>query len=229
MMEICELKHSDEKKWDEYVLKHPYSTFYHQIYWKNIVENSYGHKPYYLFAKDEDEIKGVFPLFLIKNLIFGTKLVSVPFAPYGGAISDNSVIEALLIEYGRKITDETSANYMELRNNVSRNVGLPCNDKYLTMILKLDKNPQLVWQRDFNNKIRNAAKKSLKSELEVSNSNVEDFYKLYSKNMRDLGSPSHSKEFFNNVILESGKLAEIIAVSHRGKPVSSAILFLFNL
>lgn len=227
-MEICELKYNDEKKWDEYVLKHPESTFYHQISWKNIVQNSYGHIPYYLLAKEGDKIKGVFPLFLMKNLIFGTKLVSVPFAPYGGAISDNSAIEDLLIGYGRKITDEISANYMELRNNVSKNLGLPCSDKYLTMILKLDKDPQLVWQRDFNNKIRNAAKKSLKSELEVSDSNVEDFYELYSKNMRDLGSPSHSKEFFNNVILESGKLAEIISVSHRGKPVSAAILLYFK-
>lgn len=117
---------------------------------------------------------------------------------------------------------------MELRNSVSKNVGLPFNDKYLTMILKLDKDPQLVWQRHFNNKIRNAAKKSLKSELEVSNGNIEDFYKLYSKNMRDLGAPPHSKEFFNNVILEFGKHAKVITILHKGKPVSSAILLCFR-
>ncbi len=83
-MEICELKNSDEKAWDEYVLNHPDSTFYHQTGWKHVVEKSYGHKPYYLLAKEDGVIKGVLPLFFMKSLLFGRKLVSLPFAPYGG-------------------------------------------------------------------------------------------------------------------------------------------------
>ncbi|MEA2075232.1 MAG: hypothetical protein U9O85_05815 [Euryarchaeota archaeon] len=35
-------------------------------------------------AKENGEIKGVLPLFLMKSMLFGKKLVSVPFAPYGG-------------------------------------------------------------------------------------------------------------------------------------------------
>lgn len=47
-------------------------------------EKTYKHKPIYIIAKEEGEIKRVLPLFLMRSLIFGKKLVSVPFAPSGG-------------------------------------------------------------------------------------------------------------------------------------------------
>jgi len=82
-MEIEELKKNDEFYWDEYVRKSDRSTFYHQIGWKNVIERSYKHKPIYLIAKDNGEIKGLLPLFLLQSRIFGNRLISVPFGPYG--------------------------------------------------------------------------------------------------------------------------------------------------
>lgn len=79
-MEIIELQKEEEKSRDEYVHKSNSSTFYHQIGWKNVVEKTYKHKPIYLIAKEEGEIKGVLPLFLMKSMFFSKKLVSVPFA-----------------------------------------------------------------------------------------------------------------------------------------------------
>ncbi len=109
-MEIFELKNSNEKAWDEYVFNHPNSTFYHQIGWKNVVEKRYGHKPYYLLAKEDGEIKGVLPLFLMKSLLFGRKLVSVPSAPYGGACADSRTIEKALVEEVKWITSGERRN-----------------------------------------------------------------------------------------------------------------------
>jgi len=73
-MEVYELEREDEKAWDEYVYNSNSATFYHQIGWRNVVEKTYRHKPIYLLAKEEE----------MRSLIFGKKLVSVPFAPYGG-------------------------------------------------------------------------------------------------------------------------------------------------
>jgi len=71
-------------------------------------------------------------------------------------------------------------------------------------------------------------RKSLKSELEISNGSIEDFYKLYSKNMRDLGTPTHSKEFFDHVISEFGEKANILVVVYKSEPVAAAILLCFK-
>jgi hypothetical protein len=94
-LEITDLKREDEKAWDEYVLNSNSSTFYHQIGWRNVVEKTYKHKPVYLIAKENGELKGVLPLFLMKSIIFGKKLVSVPFAPYGGVCLKSKRISEL--------------------------------------------------------------------------------------------------------------------------------------
>lgn len=226
-MEICELKKEDEKAWDEYVLTHLGSTFYHQTRWKNVVMKSYGHKPYYLLAKEDGNIRGLLPLFLIKNMLFGRKLVSVPFAPYGGAIGENKAIEDLLIEHAVNITNESDADYLELRYNVPKVTNLLLNNKYMTLLLKLDKEPGIVWNR-FNNKVRNAIRKSIKNKLEISNGDVNDFYDLYSRNLRDLGTPPHDKKFFNFVLSEFGNDAEILIARNVGKPIACAILLYFK-
>lgn len=226
-MEICELKKDDEKAWDEYVLVHPKSTIYHQTIWKRVVENSYNHKSHYLIAMENGEIKGVLPLFLMKSFFFGRKLVSVPFAPYGGAIGENIMTENLLIDRAIEITENAGAKYLELRNNVHTESKLAIDTRYITLILKLDKNADVVW-KGFNNKIRNAIRKSLNSELTISNGSVEEFYGLYSKNMRDLGTPTHSKEFFNSVIMEFKENAEILVVKKNNVPISAAILLYFK-
>jgi serine/alanine adding enzyme len=226
-MEVYNLKKSDEKEWDDYVMRHPDSTFYHQVGWKNVIEKSYGHKHSYLFVKEKEEILGVLPMFLMKSLFFGTKLVSVPFAPYGGAVGDCVSVENLLIGSAIEISEKENAKYMELRNNKNRESKLSSNTNYMTLILKLEKDPGSVWQR-FNNKVRNSIRKSLNSELETYNGSVKEFYKLYSKNMRDLGTPTHSKEFFSNVVSEFKENAEILSVRQNCKPVSAAILLYFR-
>jgi len=61
-----------------------------------VVKKTYKHKPIYLVAKENGEIKGVLPLFLMRSVIFGKKLVSVPFTPYGGVCADNETIDTHL-------------------------------------------------------------------------------------------------------------------------------------
>lgn len=110
-MEIADLRKEEEEAWDEYIFKSNSSTFYHRIGWKNVVKKTYKPKPIYLIAKEDSEIKGVLPLFLMKSIIFGKKLISVPFAPYGGVCADNRTIENVLIEDAKRITEEYGTDY----------------------------------------------------------------------------------------------------------------------
>lgn len=226
-MEISELKKDYEEAWDEYVFNHNGSTFYHQVKWKNIVMKSYGHKPYYLIAIEDGKIRGLLPIFLIKNLLSGTKLVSSPYSPYGGAIGDNSLIENLLIEHAVNITKKLNADYLELRFNIHKAKKFLTNNNYVTLILKLDKESNVVWDR-FSNKIRNAVRKSIRNKLEISSGNLKDFYSIYASNMRDLGAPVHDKNFFYFMHSEFGKKAEIFLVKHNDKPIAGAIILFFK-
>jgi hypothetical protein len=131
-MEITELRNKEEKSWDSYVHNSNASTFYHQIGWRNVVEKTYKHKPIYLIAKEEGEIKGVLPLFLMRSVIFGKKLVSVPFGPYGGVCADNGTVKNALVQEAKRIANDCGADYLELRTISDDNtLGLISKSLYI--------------------------------------------------------------------------------------------------
>lgn len=229
MLEICELQKKDEKLWDEYVYKSDDSTFYHQIGWKNVVEKTYGHNPIYLVAKEDGEIKGVLPLFLMKSIFFGRKLVSVPFAPYGGVCADDRMIESMFIDEAKRITEAHNAKYLELRT-ISKNVtSLISKSFYVTSILELDPDPEVVWKEKLKRNKRKTISKSEKRDLTVEwTDDVNAFYEIFSCNMRDLGSPVHSDKFFKNILYEFPNKAKISTVRYNDKVVYAAFYLFYK-
>ena len=69
------------------------------MWWRGHTK-TYKHKQFF-GAKEDGEIKEVLPLFLTKSMIFGKKLVSVPFAPYGGVCAGNEAITDAFVKHKR--------------------------------------------------------------------------------------------------------------------------------
>jgi FemAB-related protein (PEP-CTERM system-associated) len=229
-LEICELERKDERGWNEYVLKSDHSTFYHQIGWKNVVEKTYKHKPIYLIAKEEGEIKGILPLFLIKSIFFGKKLVSVPFAPYGGVCADSKTIENALIEDAKRITEECGADYLEFRTiSENKTSGLISKSVYVTSILELDPDPAVVWNEKLKRNKRKTIVKSEKRNLTREWTNkTNEFYKMYAHNMRELGSPVHSNKFFENILHVFPDNSRVLAVKRDGNVLYAAFYLFYK-
>ena len=57
-MQIKLLEPSDQERWREYVHAHPAATFYHRLAWKKVLENSFGHRTYYLMAEAGCDLSG---------------------------------------------------------------------------------------------------------------------------------------------------------------------------
>ena len=66
------------KNWDE-IANFCDSKIYHLRAWGDLISQVHGHKLVYL-----EEEGGIFPLALVKSAIFGSRLISLPFADYGG-------------------------------------------------------------------------------------------------------------------------------------------------
>ena len=228
-MEIYELKRREEKEWDAYVLKHPNSTFFHQIGWKNVVERTYKHKPVYLIARKEGEVKGVLPLFLMRSMIFGKKLVSVPFAPYGGVCADDEIAEKMLIEEAKRITDEYDVDYLELRQFNKNDAEFVTNDAYVTLILKLNRNYEVIWNT-FRKSMRRYVRKAVENDLKVTinSKNLKDFYNIYTNAMRNLGTPAHSAAFFRNILIEFPENSNIATIEYKDRVISTIFLLYFK-
>ena len=98
------------------------------------------------------------------------------------------------------------------------------------MILDLTNNPDELWKR-FDAKLRNQVRKALKSGLTASWSGKEglsDFYEVFAANMRDLGSPVHSRKFFAAIMEEFADSAKFMLVRKGDQVIGGAACFFFK-
>ncbi|MCK4387907.1 MAG: FemAB family PEP-CTERM system-associated protein [Dehalococcoidia bacterium] len=227
-MEIKLLQNeSDEKRWDDFVRGNVSCIFYHQIGWRNVIEKVYHHKPYYLFAEEDNQIVGILPLFLIKDILWGKRLVSLPFAPFANACADDENAARLLINESETLAKDLNVDYLEFRAR-SNNADFPTDSTFVTSILKLEPDPEFIFKNLPQNKRRNITK-SMKRGLTVEWADkLKDFYLTYSRNMQDLGTPPHSYRFFDNILSEFPDNSTILTVKREGVIVYSAFLLFYK-
>jgi serine/alanine adding enzyme len=92
------------------------------------------------------------------------------------------------------------------------------------LVIPLSADPDAHWSR-FSSRLRGKLRKAERSgaEFSVNAANgFEDFYRVFSLNMRNLGTPVYSRAFFENV-LRSKQDASILLVHRQGRPTAGAI------
>lgn len=211
---------------DDYLFKTHAASIYHQPKWLDVIKNSFNHKSYYFVAQSgSNKVIGVLPLVQLKSFLFGHFLISIPYFNYGGAIAISKEIESKLIEAANQLAKELGVEYVEYRDSSPRK-NYPVKTDKVNMLLKLESSSDAMWQR-FPSKLRSQIKKSLEGPITAQQGQLElldSFYKVFAKNMRDLGTPVYAKSFFKNILLAFPKNTQIIIVEHQGKPVSAAFL-----
>jgi len=228
---IIEPNCSDRKSWDSYVQSHFSSSNYHRYGWRDVIETSFSHSCFYLAARDiDDNIVGILPLVFMKSRLFGRFLISLPFFNYGGVLCDRKEIgDALLVE-AVNLQKKLGAQYTELRHSEQWTGDMPSKQSKVAMILVLEKDIEAQWH-GFKAKLRNQIRKADKSGLSVSIGSKEllnGFYDVFARNMRDLGTPVYSKQFFSAVLECFPHDSRIISVFLGKKPVAAGLISSFR-
>lgn len=246
--EISILTEEENHIWDAYVLKHPNSNLYHLSGWKDVIEKVYGHSTYYLFAtRDSDEIAGILPLVHLKHFLFGNNLVSMPYFDMGGALTDDDALEKSLISGAVRLAIRLNADSIELRNaddSVLDADGLsflsdhhkdnPCSlitrSHKSRMILELPESSERLW-KSFKSKLRSQIRRPEKEGLQAKFGGKElldDFYRVFAVNMRDLGSPVHSKRMMERALIQFEETCRIVIVFLDEKPIACSLMVSFK-
>jgi len=227
----AQLYNEDGTAWDAFVVSHQQSTNYHQYAWRNVIEKSFGHKTFYLAARDgNNEICGLLPLVYMKSSLFGRYLISLPFFNYGGTLCNGDEIAEFLLRESHKILRELKAEYVEFRHLEMSLSGLETKQHKVTMILALAKDEAEQWKA-LDAKVRNQVRKAEKSGLQSITGHMElldGFYEVFCRRMRDLGTPVYSKNFFRNILEAFPETTRIISVTLEGKTIASGILTWFR-
>jgi len=219
--------------WDAYVLAHPQSTAYHLSGWRNVIQEAYRHKALYLAAlrSGSSEICGVLPLYHLKSLVFGNRLVSIPFFDLGGVLADSPDAETALVSEAVKIGKSLHADLLELRHGWQAASSFPGSIRThkVRMLLELPPSAELL-MKGFKSKLRSQINKTARDGLaaEIGGSELlDEFYEVFLINMRDLGSPVHSKKLLE-CVSKYIPGARVVVVRKDGRPLAGSIMIGFK-
>ena len=200
-------------------------------------------------------VVGLLPLIHIKSLIFGNQLVSMPFLNYGGILANNEETEIVLLSEAVKLGQKLKASTIELRHlkpltisvpptasdssnpmnpsnssNPSNPINCVTKTHKVRMLLQL---PELSDElfKSYNAKLRSQIRRPQKEGMDsiIGGSELlDDFYKVFTVNMRDLGSPVHSKNLFREILNHFDQNVKIGIVTYKGQSVAAGMIIRFK-
>lgn len=214
----------DRGVWDAFVHARGDEAGYHAWDWQRVFTSAFGHECVYLMAHRGGHIEGVLPLVEIKSLLFGRTLTSLPFLNYGGVLADTAEAADALSAAAREQAQARRCSHVELRHVAPQFPSLPCKRHKVSMRLALH---DTLWD-GFDRKLRNQIRKAEKSGLTVERGGealVGDFYAVFARNMRDLGTPVYSRRLFEEVIGAFPQRSQIHIVRLSGAPVAAGFTY----
>lgn len=215
--------------WVEFVARHtPLPLSYHPL-WPMVLARGLGHTPFVLEAEEAGTTRGLLSLALVSGPFFGRFLVGMPYLNYGGPVADDDAIARLLIDQAVGLADRLGVRRLELRYD--RAVEHPSLTRHpsckVNVRRPLPAAADELW-KGLGSGVRNQVRKGRKSGLTVSWGGEElfpDFYSVFSRNMRDLGTPVYGRSLFRSIVRQFPDRAEFCVVRSGAVPVAAALLF----
>lgn len=197
-----------------------------------------------------NQIVGILPLVNLKHFLFGNSLISIPFFDIGGIIANDIETEKALLKEAIELARKLKIDNIELRHIDSlscfdsfdsqvstrnsepgtRNLFFQTRSHKVRMLLQLPESSEVL-MKSFKAKLRSQIKKPIKEGLYVKIGGpklLKDFYKVFSINMRDLGSPVHSKKLIQNVLEEFSDKARIVLIYKDNQPIACSLIVGFK-
>ncbi|KMQ74626.1 FemAB-like protein [Marinobacter subterrani] len=212
---------------EAYLAGHPAASIWHRPTVTSFIEFTYGHSTRYFCALDATgNVVGVLPVVQLNSRLFGNFLVAMPYFNYGGVLADNRDIARSLIAQADHWRQETNARHLELRFCQDNDLGLPQKTDKVSFWLPLPENTGELWD-SFQPKVRAQIRRG---EREMSQFRIgglellDEFYRVFSVNMRDLGTPVYGKDFFANLLRALHGQAWLVVAKIDGRAVGCAFL-----
>lgn len=216
--------------WDDLVLRHPDSSFYHSSAWARVLAESYAYTPVYFTVLDGDRLASMLPVMEVKSCLTGTRGVSLPFTDYCDPITNQGTsfkdLLCRVIDFGKN----RKWRYIELRGGSKLLPQALSPINYSGHILDLSENTEELFY-GFKDSTRRNIRKANREGVEVRIFNtlvaVKEFYRLNCLTRRMHGLPPQPYGFFKNI--HQHVIAKdhgfVALASYLGRFIAGAVFF----
>jgi len=230
-MNIRQANESDIAQWDNFTNSHSKSTPYHLFAWSMAIQNAYGFKNFNLIAEENNRVSGIFPMTMFKIPFQRPELVALPYCDIGAPLGTSPETHAELLRTALSIAKDNNASMVHIRGEIGTDFledhryQVQASSKKVRMLLELPESAEKL-REGFKSKLRSQIRKAEKNGLtfQFANEKIDDFYSVFRINMRDLGSPVHSKKWFEEIIRQFADNAKVGLVYHDDKAIGAGII-----
>jgi FemAB-related protein (PEP-CTERM system-associated) len=230
-LHVRPLGDGDAGRWDAFVNEHPAASPYHRAAWDALFRGLFGHETAYLIAEDSaGRVRGVLPIVRLKSLLFGNFAISVPYFNYGGPLADSPESLRVLVDAGAEQAHRWHCSHLELRCVEPLGDRLAVRTNKVCMLLDLARTPAEQLQA-LGSKLRAQIKRPQRDGAQATVGGEEllpDFYDVFARNMRDLGTPVYGADFFRAVYRLLEKDAALAVVRIGSRAVAAGFLIAFR-
>jgi len=188
------------------------------------MEEALGHETLYWSAvDDEGRVEGILPLVRVRSRLFGDYLLSMPFLNDGGPLGTPNARAAL----GNRALEEARSrrvDLLELRGRRPVPGPFSTSDRKLTVMLPLGESSETLWEDGLRAKVRSQIRRPMKEGMvpRFGPELLDSFYAVFSRTMRDLGTPVLPRRFFVSVAEHLGEHVTFCVIEHGGLPLAAA-------
>ncbi len=216
--------------WDDFVARSSEGTFFHTINWKTVIEKVFGYTSMYYLVMQDEVIKGVLPLFLVKKPLRGHVLISIPFGVYGGICAESSEAVELLQRKAESLSRELAVDFLELRHVQAKAIDLPIKELYYAFSREIydgeEKNMMAI-PRKQRRMIRQGKNHQLESKV-GGKEFLKEFYMIYTTSLRNLGTPAFPYRFFEALLDVLGGQCKILSVWYQNQMAAAVMTFCYQ-
>lgn len=213
-------------EWDRFVASRDESSLGHDSRWLSILEDAFGHEPHFLMARDSGgNVTGILPLVLVEGLVGGRALVSLPWLDIAGLLVQGNDASHALLARASSLARDRDCRYLELRALSSYEAPRPI-ETHKVLMRRAVQDREALW-KSFSAKVRNQIRKAEKEGLRARIGTADEldrFYFVFSRNMRDLGVPVWGMDFFASILDRFRGDAKLVFVESDQEPVGAALL-----
>jgi FemAB-related protein (PEP-CTERM system-associated) len=215
----------DPITWDAFVRHHADGSSFHMMAWQRLISDAFGHQQFHIVANNSaGNVAGLLPLFLVRSRLFGRLLVSSPLAAYGGILSDSEAVTRAIFQRAADIAKNLKVQFLELRNfrNAIPSDSLLRKDLYVTFRTELKEDPELNMLA-IPRKTRAEVREGIRNQLEFKTDAIgpSEFFDLYSRSVRELGTPVFPRRLFVKGLEYFAPDCKIFSVHWKNKVVSA--------